>query len=214
MKYIANECIECMNDMEIMTEGWNTVTLESDNHKYDIINNILSEYKLSNELNLLVHQNDYNLLIERRNSLFSEKDMRKESLTKTGAEIARLWTLLRIPTIERENFQMSFKMNISMSTLVAGENELKRLFEIRTTSLARVIKSIRHDILTLWDECGIDEKLKRENEFPMYYYEIDKLNDSSVSLNSLIFTLNSFTCVCLLKFHWFYVNFNRFHSFH
>jgi hypothetical protein len=53
--------------------------------------------------------------------LTQEKDARRCELATTGAEIARLWTLLRISTAERESFSKSFHMNLSLDTLQRGE---------------------------------------------------------------------------------------------
>ena len=43
-------------------------------------------------------------------------------LSTTGAEIARLWTLLRIPTADREAFQASFKVRTSYLRLSLNHN--------------------------------------------------------------------------------------------
>ena len=52
--------------------------------------------------------------------LTQEKESRRCELATTGAEIARLWTLLRISTVERESFSKSFQMNLSLDTVQKG----------------------------------------------------------------------------------------------
>jgi hypothetical protein len=96
-----------------------------------------------------------------------------------------LWTLLRIPSQERDSFTNSFKKNLSMETLSRGFDELSRLREIRKTSLGRVVTSIRNDILTLWEEAGIDSEDARRREFSPYFDDVNALEDSSVSVISV-----------------------------
>ena len=122
-------------------------------------------------------------------SLKAEKERRREELLINGQEIARLWTLLRIPTSEREAFQSSFKMNLSIETLSKGREELERLKEIRTTSLSRVITSIRNDIAALWTEIGIETDEVKAIEFPSFFVDLNTLRDDSVDIHESYFTL-------------------------
>ena len=57
-------------------------------------------------------------LIGHRNGLiqiWNPSRLLRFELSTTGAEIARLWTLLRIPTADREAFQASFKVRSNSS---------------------------------------------------------------------------------------------------
>ena len=74
-----------------------------------------------------------------------------------------------------------------METLNKGYEELKRLRDIRRRSLGRVVSSIRSDILTLWEEAGIDSEENRKREFPAYFADIDNLDDSAVDLHDSYF---------------------------
>lgn len=130
---------------------------------------------------LSVHRDYLSATEDLRDVLTKEVDSRKRELVQTGAEIARLWTLLRIPTAEREQFQTSFEANLSEKTLTAGRAELARLKDIRTTSLVRVIASIRKDIQQLWNELDIRDEAKKMDEFESFYDLDEHLDDSSVS---------------------------------
>lgn len=149
-----------------------------------------------------IHQRDLERLQLRVMSLESEKTRRKTSLAATGVEIARLWTLLRIPTAEREAFQNSFKMNLSSHTLEAGTTELARLRELRKASFAAVIGGMRTDILGLWRECdgcsaniiateGHEEEeaaaetnravlVAHQEDFPQYFIPVEQLDDTAI----------------------------------
>jgi len=123
-------------------------------------------------------------------SLSKEKESRRKELASSGAEIARLWTLLRVSTAEREEFQKSFKMNLSLDTIRKGRRELARLMEVRGTSLARVVGSIRSDIAVLWTELGVTKNEDKKRQFPGYFDSPDNLEDSAVCFKSLVLYLN------------------------
>ena len=90
--------------------------------------------------------------------------------------------MLRVSTIEREEFQKSFKMNLSLDTIEKGRRELARLMDIRSTSLARVVGSIRSDISLLWNELGLTGVEDRKQQFPDFFSPADNLEDSSVRI--------------------------------
>ena len=127
-----------------------------------------------------VHVNDLQLFQGRCDALETETESRRHELSSTGAEIARLWTLLRIPSSEREAFQASFKMNLSADTISTGHAELKRLHVVRASSMDRVIHSIRSDIAGLWKEMGIEAEEDRAREFAIYYESIEEMDDTAV----------------------------------
>ena len=57
----------------------------------------LLDIKATGEWTSGIHIDDLNNIVEYLKLLNEEKESRREELTSTGAEIARLWTLLRIP---------------------------------------------------------------------------------------------------------------------
>lgn len=181
MKEMAEACFQHMEDLEIPGEGWESLE-NSYSGEFLRINDALTTYFVSNKQKwtLGLHRNDLILLQKRCNTLNEEKNQRRDELAHIGGEIARLWTLLRIPTADRERFQSSIKMNLSKETIVKGRQELERLMTVRTTSLKKVLAAIRGDILQLWQESGMDDEATQHQEFPLFFLDIDKLEDSSV----------------------------------
>jgi hypothetical protein len=92
---------------------------------------------------------------QRVEKLVAEKEYRRSELSKTGEEIARLWSLLRVDRSEREAFTASFKKNLSLETLRKGYAEASRLRQLRKESLGSVLSVLRSDIETLWIEIGM-----------------------------------------------------------
>lgn len=182
VKSLATECCEVMKEMEINSEGWDTLP-SSTIYNFSLLNKELTQYLKTSKFLFGISKNDAELFQNRVSSLKEEKLRRKEELTKTGAEIARLWTLLRIPTTERESFQKSIKMNISMETLSKGRDEYERLLNVRQTSLQRIITSIRTDILSLWTEIFIESEDARRQEFSLYFDDIMTLEDNAVEIH-------------------------------
>lgn len=172
LKSAADSCLKCLNDMNISTIEELTATItpskedeENENNKCTNFNTLLDalvkyqqQTKEGNGVHITslytgVHTSDVALFKLVAGVLDKEKQRRKVELASTGSEIARLWTLLRIPTEEREAFQGSFQMNLSKHTLSTGHCELSRLQTIRKESYQQVVSSIRADILGLWTEC-------------------------------------------------------------
>eukprot|EP01039_Chlorochromonas_danica_P010648 gene10648-11806_t len=187
MRNVAQECLQHMQDMMYIEEGYTTM---NDSEKYANLDKQIVRFAQSGDLSTLItaHKKDQALLTHRLQLFIEEKERRRQHLAQTGDEIAKLWSLLRIPSIEREAFQSSFKHNLSMDTLSKGDDEVKRLQEIRRKSLGRVILCIRSDILTLWEEAGIESDEQRHREFPLYFQEVDSLDDSAVDLHESYFT--------------------------
>lgn len=179
MLEIAKSCVQIMKDLVIAEEG----PVGATDAVYASMDELLLQFSKGGEKELSkmgLHRNDLALIQARCKSLSDEKERRREELATSGAEIARLWTLLRIPVSEREQFQSSFKMNLSMATLSKGREELERLKIVRVQSLGRVTASIRTDIAALWDEAGVESEEQRMAEFPGFFIAIDDLEDSAV----------------------------------
>ena len=179
---MAKLCVASISDLVLVEEGFETMEDSSD---YNNLNKALVDFMSSGEkcLNFPITASDLELIKLRNESLAAEKEKRRSELATSGAEIARLWTLLRIPNNERELFQHSFKMNLSMETLEKGRKELERLHQVRAESLGRVVTSIRADILALWEESGIESEDARRQEFPEYFVAVDDLQDSTVDVH-------------------------------
>jgi NADH:ubiquinone oxidoreductase subunit C len=181
---LARDCYSHMSDLMYAEEGFNTMT---DSSQFVSLDKQIIKFVKTSDFTLTISKKDVTTLTLRLKRFLEEKEKRRYELETTGEEIAKLWSLLRIPSVEREQFQNSFKKNLSMETIQKGFDELKRLKEIRRRSLGRVVSSIRNDILTLWDEAGIDNEENRQREFPTYYHEIETLDDSAVDLHESYF---------------------------
>jgi hypothetical protein len=177
MQRIVLECKQHIADLVLEEEGFDTMPFSK---QYADLDKRILKFINSKEFMFGIHKRDLTQLLCRTKSFIEEKDKRRDELAKTGAEIARLWTLLRTPAPEREKFQSSFKMNLSMATLAAGVKELERLREIRATSFGTVISSIRNDITSLWEEAGIESLNDRSNEFSMFFSAVEDLDDNAV----------------------------------
>lgn len=185
MNEIARSCSQNMADLVIAEEGSASM---ADAELYVECDAALLKFAAGAALNMPLHKSSIVLLQARCQSLIDEKEHRREELAKSGAEIAHLWTLLRIPQAEREAFQNSFKMNLSLETLSKGRKELERLCLVRTESLGRVVSSIRADIAALWDEAGIESDDQRREEFSEYFTGVDDLQDSTVDVHELYYS--------------------------
>lgn len=187
MMGVAKLCVASIADLVLVEEGFKTM---NEGDKFDSVNKVLVQYMEDGEkkLTMSMTQADLELLSSRNDSLAEEKERRRNELATSGAEIARLWTLLRIPNEEREEFQNSFKMNLSMETLEKGRKELERLHQVRAESLGRVVTSIRADILSLWEESGIESEDARKEEFAEYFLPVEHLQDSTVDTHEAYYS--------------------------
>jgi hypothetical protein len=188
MKSVAVDCIRSYSDLVVEDEGFYTLP---DCDVYADMDAALLKFgqsQCTGELEMGVHVRDLVGLKDRSQALLDEKERRRSELSETGTEIARLWTLLRIPSADRDAFQASIKMNLSMETLAKGRDELERLREIRSSSLEQVVGSIRNDITALWEEIGIDNDEQRQAELPIFFESVEVLGDSTVEIHEEYFT--------------------------
>jgi hypothetical protein len=187
IKILATECHSVQNDLELEEEGFATVP---NSEKYLSLDENIMEFGKTGELLFNLKNEQVSLLKLRLNLLNEEKEKRREELAITGQDIARLWTLLKIPSEERANFSTSFKMNLSMKTLAVGKSELDRLKKLQIKSMGKIISQIRSEIESLWDELAISTVEQRECEFSQFYISIEDLTEKSIEdhesyLNSL-----------------------------
>lgn len=188
LQEVAEDCVKMLRDLVVFEEGTQSLP---DAVKYADIDSMLMKVSNASAGGSWVwpgglHRRDLDRLLSRAQALALEKEKRRDELASTGADIARLWTLLRVPTVEREAFQSSFKMNLSMSTVNRGREELRRLKELRTKSLARVIDGIREEMRVHWFEMGVTEIEQQLQEFPLYGVPVGELEDAAVRYYILI----------------------------
>lgn len=188
MSKISRECLQVIKELAIEA----TEVIDSDDRMISYHAQIYQSQQ-SNSWNFGFHKSDLEAILEYLNLLVQEKANRKHELAANGTEIARLWTLLRIPSSERESFQASFEMNLSSDTIQKSREELERLREVRTQSLGRVIGSMRTEILSYWDELGVESDEIKMDEFPSYFESIESLSDDAVSTSSPYGYFASFT---------------------
>ncbi len=177
MEGMLKTCASYCLDMKVSEEGWDTVP---DSEEYTTIDKGINEWVAEDVNSLDVHETTLEKLRARQHALGEEKERRREMLASTGGEIAHLWTLLRIPDEERDAFQSSFQMNLSMETLTRGRDELDRLKALRLASLGDVVQNIRTDIATLWIDAGIEDEHLQRSEFPAAFETIDDVSEESL----------------------------------
>jgi len=90
-------------------------------------------------------------LTERVSELNGEKRRRKARLGEMGAEIATLWEKLHVPDHEQRAFAESVK-GLGMDTIQKGEDELRRLLDLKAAMMGRLIDEAREQIELLWKE--------------------------------------------------------------
>lgn len=181
MREVAEDCLKAFQELVIPEEGVGSLPQAV---MYSDLDQAILRMQPEVEFPF-VHKDDFQRLITRAQALSSEKETRRQELASNGAEIARMWTQLRVPTADREAFQKSFKMNLSMETLNKGRAELARLKELRLTSLGTVIEAIRDEIAAYWEELGVTTAQQREDEFPLFTADVKTLADSAVEEHEL-----------------------------
>lgn len=193
---IVKECQKCMTDLVLASEG--NAAIDGNNKNYESINSKIVSFILNTDISSYsyaantfpfgVHYSTVELLLSYLKALLLEKEKRRVQLTSIGSEIARLWTLLRIPATERDAFSSSFQMNLSLSTLKTGQQELTRLREIRKNSLEQVISTLRYEINLLWTEIGIITDEAKSSEYSDYFVAVEDLSDEAVEQHETYFT--------------------------
>ena len=181
VREVAEDCLKSCKELMVPEEGVDGLPQAV---MYSDLDQAVLNLKPDVEFPFL-HKNDFQRLITRAQCLVEEKDRRRQELASNGAEIARMWTQLRVSTADRTAFQNSINMNLSLETLNKGREELSRLRALRLSSLATVIAPIREEIVSYWDELGVTTQEQRESEFPMFTADVKALPDSSVEDHEL-----------------------------
>ena len=91
---VLNECKQHITDLVLEEEGFKTM---EDNETFASCDEKLQDWISEGELTFGYSKADMTELQTRVKALVHEKEKRKEELTGIGAEIAALWTLLRVP---------------------------------------------------------------------------------------------------------------------
>lgn len=172
------ECAKCMSDLVVLQEGADTLP---DHKEFSDVDNTVLNFVKTGTYSHGVHKDFLGKLRRRLASLVLEKETRREELSRNGADIARMWTLLRVTQADREHFQTSFEMNLSMATLAKGREELARLHALRLESMGTVIASLRDEIESYWSELGLQSDEQKIEEFPLFYVPLKQLDDKAVS---------------------------------
>lgn len=95
-------------DMMLHEEGFHTLELVTPPSDYQRqFDAKLAHYYNTGQLLIPLRTTDINFLKERLAKVAIEKEARRSQLALSGSEIARLWTLLRVPSSEREAFQVT-----------------------------------------------------------------------------------------------------------
>jgi hypothetical protein len=197
---IISKCKQNIIDLVLDEEGLDSM------RQYESLYKKISRFLKNSEFTFGLQKGDINNLIAFSKRLVKEKDDRRAELTKTGDDIAHLWNLLRFTSAEREQFTASFEMNLSLKTLSRGREELRRLKEVRTQSLGKIVNRIREDISSLWEEMGVKSYEEQRLAFPDFFENLkDNLNESVVRFN-----FNFFYSVQELITNYFGVTFKLF----
>lgn len=182
IKQLAKECCVEMKAISYHDEGFSTMPDSEEFSSYDqmIFSFVTKRTSGKEQLPFNLHNSTSKKLQIRLQNFRDEKERRRAELTRIGTEIARLWSLLRVPHEERDSFKLSFQQKLSMETLAIGMDELDRLKVLRASSYGKVIESLRMDILALWGELGITVEQDQRIEFPLYFTDVDSVDDDLV----------------------------------
>ena len=182
MLRLCSDCHQNFEELALFREG---LSMLSDHKEYEVLDKMIVE-AVESDKGLTIPVNSTNLLSLRNRlaNLITEKQSRCSELSRLGEEIARLWTVLHVSSQERDRFQSSFTLTLSVETLNRGRQELRRLKEVRSKNMAKVVGSLREEILALWSECGLGEE-QRQTQFPLFFSPPERLDDDAVSRPTL-----------------------------
>lgn len=118
-------------------------------------------------------------LTNRVAELNGEKRRRKARLGEMGVEIAALWEKLKVPEEEQRAFAQSVQ-GLGMDTLGKGEHELKRLYELKSEMIEKLIAESRDEIRRLCDEISINEEQRSD------FQQMMTISDESMYTDELL----------------------------
>ena len=111
-------------------------------------------------------------LTRRVAELHREKRQRKEQLQEMGGEIALLWEKLHVPEEEQIAFTESVQ-GLGLDTIEKGKMELRRLEELKSQMLGKLIQEARQTIADLWEQ--IDASRDHRESFAPYNVTLEEL---------------------------------------
>lgn len=177
MLRVCSECHKSFDELALFKESFSTL---NDYQEYkDLDKAIVEAVESDRGLSLPIGKKNLESLRSRLSNLLKEKQNRRTELSRMGEEIARLWSVLHVPSQERDRFQSSFSLTLSEETLNRGRQELKRLKEIRSRNMEKVLSSLKEEVEALWVECGMSEE-QRQKQFPLFFAPPEHLNDDAV----------------------------------
>lgn len=182
VRALCRECQKLYEELAVLVEGFETLPDHTQCSGLDQrILQFIGEDEEGRSSVFTLHLVELEALDARRQALVSEKARRREALAAMGESIARLWNHLKVVKSEREAFQASFSMTLSMRTLRTGQAELQRLKLLRSESLVAVVYEVRGRIEELWDEALTGPECRRK-AFPLFFEPVEDLDDEAVSL--------------------------------
>mmetsp|Transcript_12452 Transcript_12452/g.18261 ORF Transcript_12452/g.18261 Transcript_12452/m.18261 type:complete len:605 (+) Transcript_12452:55-1869(+) len=117
-------------------------------------------------------------LRQRLAQLTTERKTRKAKLQEMGTEIATMWEKLQVSEEDQRKFTQGVQ-GLGMDTIAKGEEELRRLHNLKAEMLSKLISDAREAILLLWDETNTPQQ---QRETFLSYFE----NDESLWTNELL----------------------------
>ena len=186
---LFNECYKVYSELAVFEEGFEGVRFGDDDERID--NSVIAYCEERIMPTGFVHIRFIENLEERYNGLLNEKERRRLELATLGEKIGKLWHHLQVDETDREAFQRSFDMKLSMKTLSVGKKELRRLRHLRSASLSRHVGEVRRAILRLWEESGLSEK-NRIDVFPLFFIPVEEVDDEMVKPITYSTFINNF----------------------
>lgn len=184
VRELCSKCIQVYNELALLSEGFSSLPDHSRFHDTDLAVVAYMEADAAQPCSL--EAQGPALLRERLAGLIAEKEKRRAELTSLGEDIARQWTLLRVPSADKQAFLDSFSMTLSSATLGRGQQELRRLKALRLKNQAAVIVNVRHDIEALWEDCAVAVD-QRASEFPLFFAPESALDEEAVDAHARYF---------------------------
>jgi len=116
--------------------------------------------KLETETCVGIGPNVLEEVTQRSARLTSEKKSRKAKIQQMGIEIHTMWEKLRISDEEQQKFTRSVQ-GLGMDTIAKGQEELRRLHNVKGEMLNKLILESRDRILMLWNETNTTQQQQK-----------------------------------------------------
>mmetsp|Transcript_32927 Transcript_32927/g.49712 ORF Transcript_32927/g.49712 Transcript_32927/m.49712 type:complete len:606 (+) Transcript_32927:23-1840(+) len=120
-------------------------------------------------------------LTQRVTQLTTERKTRKVRLQEMGTEIATMWEKLQVSDEDQRKFTQGVQ-GLGMDTIVKGEEELRRLHNLKAEMLSKLISDARAAISLLWDETNTPQQ-QREMFSPYFKNDESQWNNELLDLH-------------------------------